>query len=104
MSNNNNAATAATAGAGAPLTINNEADFDAARAAGLLESAGERCAMRNCNATTSKRYCTASELRRNRGGELAPNGRETWLEVQARGMSQACALLFNVWRDLSANS
>lgn len=49
----------------------------------------------------AERYCTASELKRNKGGELAPNGRETWLEVQARGMKQACALLFNVWRELA---
>lgn len=35
------------------------------------------------------RLCTPSELKRKRGGELPPNGREEWLDVQARALAQA---------------
>lgn len=34
-------------------------------------------------------YCTPSELRKTRNGERRPNGREEWLDVQARALSQA---------------
>lgn len=37
--------------------------------------------------------CTPSELRRKRGGELQPNSRETWLDVQARALSQAWRMI-----------
>jgi len=33
--------------------------------------------------------CSPSELKRKRGGELQPNSRESWLDVQARALSQA---------------
>lgn len=39
--------------------------------------------------------CTPSELRRKRGGELQPNSMETWLDVQARALTQA-------WRRIRA--
>lgn len=35
------------------------------------------------------RLCTPSELRRCKGGDLNPNSRETWLDVQARALFQA---------------
>lgn len=41
----------------------------------------------------AKMFCTPSELRRKRGGELPPNGRETWLDVQARGLRHAARLI-----------
>lgn len=45
----------------------------------------------------AKRLCTPSELKRKRNGELNPNSRETWLDVQARALFQAqeriCGLL-----------
>lgn len=34
--------------------------------------------------------CTPSELKKKRGGELPPNSRETWLDVQARALRIAC--------------
>lgn len=34
--------------------------------------------------------CTPSELKRTRNGERNPNSRETWLDVQARALFQAC--------------
>lgn len=37
----------------------------------------------------AERLCTPSELKRKRGGELAPNSYEEWLDVQARACRQA---------------
>ena len=37
----------------------------------------------------AERLCTPSELKKKRGGELNPNSRETWLDVQARALNQA---------------
>lgn len=37
----------------------------------------------------AERLCTPSELKKKRGGELNPNSRETWLDVQARALSRA---------------
>lgn len=44
----------------------------------------------------AKRLCTPSELRKKRGGELAPNSRETWLDVEARAVGQAAAAIKNI--------
>lgn len=41
----------------------------------------------------AKRLCTPSEFKRKRGGELNPNSRETWLDVQARALNQAYLLI-----------
>jgi hypothetical protein len=38
----------------------------------------------------AERVCTPSELKRKKCGELMPNSRETWLDVQARALIQAC--------------
>lgn len=38
----------------------------------------------------AERLCTPSELKRKRGGDLRPNSREEWLDVQARALFQAC--------------
>lgn len=48
----------------------------------------------------AKALCTPSELKRKRGGELQPNSRETWLDVQARALSQACARIKAILRRL----
>lgn len=37
----------------------------------------------------AERLCTPSELKRTRNGERNPNGRENWIECQARALSQA---------------
>lgn len=37
----------------------------------------------------AERLCTPSELKRTKGGELKPNRREEWLDVQARALFQA---------------
>lgn len=38
----------------------------------------------------AERLCTPSELKKKKGGELNPNSREQWLDVQARALYQAC--------------
>lgn len=38
----------------------------------------------------AERLCTPSELKRKKGGDLDPNSHESWLDVQARALYQAC--------------
>ena len=45
------------------------------------------------DAEIAERVCSPSELKRKRGGELAPNARESWLDCQARCLSQAARLI-----------
>jgi len=45
------------------------------------------------DADIAARLCSPSELRRKKGGELQPNGRETWLDVEVRALSQAWRLI-----------
>jgi hypothetical protein len=45
------------------------------------------------DADIAERLCTPSELKRKRGGDLQPNSRETWLDVQARALFQAFNLI-----------
>lgn len=45
------------------------------------------------DADIAERYCTPSELRRTRGGELDPNSNETWLDVEARGVESAMGII-----------
>lgn len=49
----------------------------------------------------AERYCTPSELSRCRGGLRRPNGREEWLDVQARAMAQAARLVRATVRKVS---
>ena len=42
------------------------------------------------------RLCPPSEIRRKNGGELPPNSRETWLDVQARALYQAARLVLKL--------
>lgn len=51
----------------------------------------------------AERLCNPSELKRTRGGERNPNSRETWLDCQARALTQAAARVresvrFILWR------
>lgn len=41
------------------------------------------------NADIATRLCCPSELKRTRNGERRPNGREEWLDAQARALFQA---------------
>ena len=45
------------------------------------------------DADIAARLCTPSELRRVRGGDRQPNGRESWIDVQARALYQAWNLI-----------
>lgn len=46
----------------------------------------------------AERLCAPYEFKRKRGGELKPNSREEWLDVQARALSQACGRVRGAWR------
>lgn len=50
------------------------------------------------NEDIARALCTPSELARTNFGEKAPNSRESWLDVQARALAQACALLLKLSR------
>ena len=87
------AAYAAETGASSPL-----ADRETVRAA-LLNGARDwseyswgGCAL-IYDGDIAARVCTPSELRRTHDGQRAPNPRETWLDVQARALYQAGAVV-----------
>lgn len=48
----------------------------------------------------AERLSTPSELKKTRNGELQPNMRETWLDVQARALYQAARKIRNAAREL----
>lgn len=50
------------------------------------------------NADIAARVCTPSELKRTDGGMNNPNSRETWLDVQARALYQACSRIRTICR------
>ena len=45
------------------------------------------------DADIAKRLYTPSELKKKKGGDLQPNTRENWLDVQARALFQAFNLI-----------
>lgn len=49
-----------------------------------------------------ERYATPSEIKRTRCGEKNPNGRESWLDVQARGCACASNLIYWALRQLTS--
>ena len=52
------------------------------------------------DADIAERLCPPSELKRTKWGMRAPNGRENWLEVQARALWQAHKVIEAEWRKL----
>lgn len=48
----------------------------------------------------AERLCNPSELKRTRGGERNPNSRETWLDCQARALSQASSKVRGIIRSV----
>ena len=50
------------------------------------------------DADIAARVCTPSELKRKHGGMYEPNSRETWLDVQARALHQACNRIRTICR------
>ena len=55
------------------------------------------------DADIAERLCSASELKRCKGGERQPNARENWIECQTRALWQAAALVSRAYRTASAN-
>jgi hypothetical protein len=45
------------------------------------------------DADIAERLCSPSELKKKKGGDLQPNTRENWLDVQARALFQAFNLI-----------
>lgn len=45
------------------------------------------------DADIAERLCTASELKRKKGGDMPPNSQESWLDVQARALFQAARIV-----------
>ena len=45
------------------------------------------------NYDIAERYCTPSELKRCKDGQRQPNATENWIELQARALYQAAALI-----------
>lgn len=45
------------------------------------------------NYAIAERLCNPSELKKTNGGELRPNRREEWLDVEARALYQAAGIL-----------
>lgn len=49
----------------------------------------------------AERLCCSSVLKKKRGGELQPNSRETWLDVQAKALFEACNRIMKIVRRIS---
>jgi hypothetical protein len=47
----------------------------------------------------ARRLCTPSEFQKKRGGELLPNKREEWLDVQTRALRQAYHMILRILGD-----
>lgn len=54
------------------------------------------------DADIAERLCSASELKRCKGGERQPNASENWLECQARALAQAAALVRRAYAKAAA--
>lgn len=50
------------------------------------------------NEDIAARLCSPSEFRRTRGGQRNPSRRENWLDMQARALHQASALIWHAYR------
>ena len=50
------------------------------------------------DADIAERLCSPSELKRCKGGDLQPNSRESWLDCQARALSQAARLVSKAFK------
>ena len=56
------------------------------------------------DADIAERLCSPSELKRTKWGMRAPNGRETWLDCQARALWQAHKVIERAWRKLKGGA
>ena len=46
----------------------------------------------------AEHLCTPRELKARKGGDWQPSKNETWLDIQARALSQACSLILRLNR------
>ena len=56
------------------------------------------------DADIAERLCSPSELKRNKWGMRAPNGRENWIECQARALWQAHRLIVRRFEQLKGGA
>ena len=56
------------------------------------------------DADIAERLCPPSVVKRTKFGMLPPNGRENWLEVQARALWQAHKVIERAWRKLEGGA
>lgn len=52
------------------------------------------------DADIAEALCNPTELKRTRNGDRQPNGNESWLDVQARALHQACSLVLRLAKRL----
>ena len=53
-----------------------------------------------CDVDICRRLCTPSEIKKTHNGERRPNKQETWLDVQARALYQACRLILKIKKEV----
>ena len=56
------------------------------------------------NADIAERLCPPSAVKRSKWGMLPPNGRENWIDVQARALWQAHLVIEREWRKLEGGA
>ena len=56
------------------------------------------------DADIAERLCPPSAVKRTKWGMLPPNGRETWLDCQARALWQAHKVVERAWRKLEGGA
>ena len=56
------------------------------------------------NADIAERLCPPSAVKRSKWGMRAPNGRENWIEVQARALWQAHKVVEKAWRKMEGGA
>ena len=56
------------------------------------------------DADIAERLCSPSEIKRTKWGMRAPNGRETWIDVQARALWQAHRLIVWHWEQMKGGA
>ena len=54
------------------------------------------------DADIAERLCSPSALKRTKWGMLPPNGRENWIDVQARALWQAHRLIVSQWEQMES--
>ena len=56
------------------------------------------------DADICKRLCSSSEQKKTQNGERKPNSKEDWIDVQARALQQAAAIILSVTNRLPSKT